>query len=137
LENAEAGGLEVGFVTLQALDVAFFVSAGLVAIGGGVGFVLWDWRRWLIAAGVSWGLFAFLFTTYLTNWPGFASGLWQSLGYWIAQQDVARGGQPWYYYFMLLSVYEYLPVIVGAITAVFVIRRRDPFGVFLVFWAVM
>ena len=37
--------------------------------------------------------------------------MWQSLGYWLAQQDVRRGDQPWYYYFILGSVYEFLPML--------------------------
>ena len=66
---------------------------------------------------------------------GLFSGVWQGMGYWIAQQDVARGNQPWYYYFVGLSVYEFLPVIFGVIGAVVFVRRRDRFGMALTFWA--
>jgi predicted membrane-bound mannosyltransferase len=135
LQDPSAGVLRLGGITLQALDIATLVTVGLFAAGAVVG-LLWDRRRWLIAAAVFWGLFIFFFTTYFTNWIGVASGIWQSLGYWIAQQDVARGGQPWYYYPILLSVYEYLAVIVGLVSAVYFIRVRDQFGVFLAFWAV-
>src|SRR5919199_1817218 len=69
---------------------------------------------------------ATLFTTFYTNvgepWncllgrrctaPG---GLWTgtvgALQYWIAQHDVQRGGQPWFYYLLLLPLYEFLPLV--------------------------
>tara|TARA_Y100001970_G_scaffold42421_1_gene52881 strand:+ start:18291 stop:20552 length:2262 start_codon:yes stop_codon:yes gene_type:complete len=50
------------------------------------------------------------FTNFLSNLSGISTGIWQSLGYWIAQQDVARGSQPWYYYITLGSIYEFMPL---------------------------
>lgn len=49
--------------------------------------------------------------------------MWQSLGYWLAQQEVERGGQPWYYYFTLLPVYEFLPFFFGVAAALFYMFR--------------
>ena len=65
---------------------------------------------------------------------GVGSGAWQSLGYWLAQQDVARGDQPWYYYPMVLGTYEYLPLAAGLASGAYLVWRRDPFGVFVTFW---
>ncbi|MFQ5934580.1 MAG: hypothetical protein ACE5KI_08065, partial [Dehalococcoidia bacterium] len=58
-----------------------------------------------------WAIFVLFYTTLFTNpGQGLGSGLWQSLGYWIAQQDVRRGAQPWYYYGLLSGAYEFLAV---------------------------
>jgi uncharacterized protein (TIGR03663 family) len=78
--------------------------------------VWWDWRRWLGAAGVFYFIFAVLFTTVFTNGRGFATGWVGSLGYWIAQQAVERGSQPWYFYLFVAPIYEFLPLL-GAVAA--------------------
>ena len=51
-----------------------------------------------------------LFTTFGTNPQGVFSGVVGSLGYWLAQQEVQRGSQPWFYYLFLSGFYEYLPL---------------------------
>ena len=64
----------------------------------------WD-CRWLAGAVAGRGghiLFlwaALLYTTAFTNLSGLFSGVWQGMGYWVAQQDYGRANQPWYYYF--------------------------------------
>ena len=89
----------------------------LLAITVIIGLV-WDWRRWLIAAGVFFGPFIVLYTTLFTNGQGIATGLVGSLGYWLAQHGVERGSQPLYYYFLVqIPIYEFLPAI-GALIAV-------------------
>lgn len=91
-----------------------FVPLMLLSIGIGM---LWDWKKWLIAAGVFYGIFIPLFTTMFTNGGGFATGMIGSLGYWLDQQGVQRGSQPWYYYIAVLTpIYEFLPAI-GTLTA--------------------
>ena len=88
----------------------------------------WKKREWLISAGIFWGIFIVLYTTLFTNGAGFFTGLVGSLGYWLAQQGVNRGGQPWYYYMGLqVPIYEFLPLI-GSLLAVLVavIRRPSP-----------
>jgi uncharacterized protein (TIGR03663 family) len=69
-------------------------------------------------------IFVVLFTTFFTNPYGVVSGTWGGLSYWLRQQDVKRGDQPWYYYIMLLSMYEFLPLIVGGAGGVWVLARR-------------
>ncbi len=54
-----------------------------------------------------------LFSTFMTNTRGLSTGVIGSLGYWLSQQDVQRGSQPWYYYFMLTAFYEYLPLLLA------------------------
>lgn len=61
-----------------------------------------SWRHWLVAAAIMFLIYALLFTTFFTNPVGLATGIAGSLSYWLAQQGVQRGGQPLYYYFLLL-----------------------------------
>ena len=82
----------------------------MIGVSVAVG-VWWNWRRWLAAAGVFYAIFAVLFTTVFTNGNGFATGWVGSLGYWIAQQAVERGSQPVYFYFFIVPLYEYLPLL--------------------------
>lgn len=52
-------------------------------------------------------IFVLFYTVFFTDVPrGIASGLFASLGYWMAQHDVQRGGQPWFYYLLLIPLYE-------------------------------
>lgn len=74
--------------------------------------VIWDWRRWGIAAGIFAGLFIVLYTSMFTNGNGISSGLVGSLEYWLVQHGERRGGQPWFYYlFIQIPIYEFLPAI--------------------------
>ncbi|HEY3107734.1 MAG TPA: flippase activity-associated protein Agl23, partial [Chloroflexota bacterium] len=135
-----AGGLE--FVLLRrGVDVessntilvgAFAVLAVIGAIIG----LRWNPRVWVTAALIFWGIFVALYTTFFSNPGGLFSGTIGGLKYWIDQQGVARGNQPWYYYLLLLPLYEFLPLIFGIGGAIYLLRRRTLFGVFLVYWAI-
>ncbi|HYM14994.1 MAG TPA: hypothetical protein VEZ14_05505, partial [Dehalococcoidia bacterium] len=70
-----------------------------------------------IAAACFWVPYVLLYTTFFTNMPGFFSGIWGSMDYWISQQDVRRGNQPDYYYFITIPVYEFMPLILSIIAA--------------------
>ena len=122
----------------NAVPLNFLVAAGILlamaALSVVIG-VLYGGGVWLACAVIFYAVWITLFTTIFTNPAGVFSGLWQGMGYWIAQQDVARGNQPWYYYFVGMSVYEFLPTIFGLIGAVVFIRRRDRLGMALTFWA--
>lgn len=82
-----------------------------------------------------------LFTTFFTNPYGLISGIPGSITYWLAQHGVQRGGQPWYYYLLLLPLYELLPLILG--TAGFVYYLFKPqsekawFQAFLACWSIL
>jgi len=115
---------------LVAAGILLFMTLISLAVG-----LRWNGGVWLGCAAIFWGVWATLYTTFFTNLAGLFSGTWQGLGYWIAQQEVARGNQPWYYYFVGLSVYEFLPVAAGVIGAIHFVRRRDRFGMALAFWA--
>ena len=68
--------------------------------------------------------FVTLYTTFFTNPYGLVSGTWGAIYYWLSQQDVQRGGQPWYYYLMLLPLYEFLPFFIGAAGGIWYLIRR-------------
>jgi DNA-binding beta-propeller fold protein YncE len=73
--------------------------------------LMWNWRIWSIGAAIFYVPFVLLYTTFFTNLPGFWTGIWGSLDYWLGQQLVRRGGQPDYYYLMTTPLYEFLPLI--------------------------
>ena len=116
--------------------VALLMLLGTLAISVAVG-VWWLGRAWLICAVIFYVIWAALYTTLFTNLAGLFTGSWQGMGYWIAQQDVARGNQPWYYYFVGLSVYELLPFVFGVAAIVYFARRQDVLGIALALWAVL
>ncbi len=74
----------------------------------------------LIGFTIAATIFTVLYTVFFTDIPrGIASGLFASLGYWMAQQGVARGGQPWYYYFLLIPIYEPIAVFFSLSATIF------------------
>ena len=89
--------------------------------------LLWDWKRWLINAALFWGIYIFFYSSVFTNWQGLATGVVGSLGYWLEQQGVHRGSQPWYYYLLLqIPLYEFLPALGLGLAAFFGLRRKSP-----------
>lgn len=82
--------------------------------------LLWNWRKWLIAAGAFAVPYILFYSTILTNGKGLATGLVGSLGYWLVQQGVERGSQPLYYYALIqLPLYEFLPIIIASVAILF------------------
>ena len=116
-----------------------FALAGVFAVlGGAAAFVGLQWkpRVWLIAAGAAVLIYATLMTSFWTNFEGLCTGPWGSLDYWRAQQDVRRGGQPWFYYLMLMPAYEFLPLALALVGGWWAVVRGNAFSRFLVFWFV-
>jgi DNA-binding beta-propeller fold protein YncE/predicted membrane-bound mannosyltransferase len=102
----------------------FLVPMALVSIGVGLA---WNSKLWLTNAAIFYIPFTILFTTVFTNGQGFFTGLVGSLGYWLEQQAVERGSQPWYYYsFLQIPIYEFLPAIGSLLAGYFVFLRRRP-----------
>jgi predicted membrane-bound mannosyltransferase/sugar lactone lactonase YvrE len=105
----------------------FLVVLVLLAIAIGL---WWKPRFWLGAAAIFYAIFTVFYTTFFTNGKGFFMGLVASLGYWLSQQGVQRGSQPWYYYSLIqIPIYEYLPAI-GAILAFVIAYRHKLFSHF-------
>ena len=121
--------------------------------------LMWRWKVWLVCAGIFYLIWTMLYTsvfgffvqphgycpgevggffgTLCSKFGGIYTGSWQGLGYWLAQHDVARGGQPWYYHFVVGSLYEFVPLILGLVAVVYYLKKVDLFGLMLAFWAVV
>ena len=108
-------------VVVARIALAFVLFLGVAALAG----LLWSWRRWLIAFGIFCAIFITLHATFYTNGQGAVTGFIGGLGYWLAQQEVQRGGQPWFYYLILLPLYEFLPLVLGlAGIGYYILRAR-------------
>ncbi|MBD48522.1 MAG: hypothetical protein CL891_05470 [Dehalococcoidia bacterium] len=136
--------------------IAGFVIGSSFLLSALIG-ITWRLKVWAISAAIFYGIWLTFYTSFFglfakpyTDCPNTLSGLtghlcahlggaftgiWQSLGYWVVQQDVARGNQPWYYYFVLGSLYEFLPLILGSIGLIYYIKKGNIAGLFLGFWA--
>ncbi|MEM8857752.1 MAG: flippase activity-associated protein Agl23 [Chloroflexota bacterium] len=90
------------FTTLLLMFVVLAIS---VYVG-----LWWNARIWVPAAVVFHVLFAVLYTSVFSNPWGWMTGAVGSLGYWLDQQEVARGGQPWFYYLFVTPFYEFMAV---------------------------
>ncbi len=100
-----------------------FVVVLLLAASAVIGW-RWNWALWKQVALMFYAPFILLYTTFFTNIAGFGSGIWGSLEYWMEQHSVQRGAQPWYYYVMLLCVYEFLPLALSIAGWIYYARKR-------------
>lgn len=95
------------------------------------------WTHWFFAVLSAWAIFLVLFTVLFTNIKGgIGDGIWQGLYYWVQQQQVARGGQPWYYYLMLIPLYEQIGLVFGLVGVIRCLIQPTRFRLFLVYWFV-
>lgn len=124
-------------VRIWGLMMVFWIAAAVIGMW-------WNAREWPKLSGVFLALTIAFFTTFLTNTAGIGTGFVGSLGYWLSQQSVARGNQPWYYYLIVFPLYEYLPLLGGIAAGVyFFVRQRfysgtqKAFVVFLIWWAAL
>ncbi|MDP2990239.1 MAG: TIGR03663 family protein, partial [Kiritimatiellota bacterium] len=122
-------------IRLWGLFALFSIAAVIIGLR-------WNWKRWLMLAAVFVTITVLLFTTFFTNPAGIGTGFIGSLGYWLSQQGVARGSQPWYYYLIVFPIYEYLPLVGGLLAAgAYFVRQRllsdfqRTFVAFLIWWA--
>ncbi|MCH7523138.1 MAG: SMP-30/gluconolactonase/LRE family protein, partial [Chloroflexi bacterium] len=88
----------------------------------------WNWRVWLLAAAAFYIPYALLYTSFLTNTGGFGSGIWESLDYWLGEQQLEqpRGNQPDFYYVMLLPAYEFLALAFAGPALLYFSLRGGP-----------
>lgn len=123
-------------VKMVGLDPLDYSSIGLIrtgiflavfmAISAAIG-LWWRPRVWLVNAGLFYGIYVVLYTTFFTNGRGFFTGIIGSLGYWLAQQGVQRGSQPFYYFVLIqIPIYEYLAAF-GTLLALYFGLRYQRF----------
>ena len=105
-----------GYTAAENVVPSVIVLVVVIALTAVVG-LMWDRRRWLISAGIFYAITLLLFSTFLTNGLGIISGYVGSLGYWLSQQEVRRGGQPWFYYLIIMPLYEFMPLALGGLGA--------------------
>jgi uncharacterized protein (TIGR03663 family) len=91
-------------------------------------------NAWIWGIATFLAVFMLLFTTFFTNPAGLQDGLVESIRYWLSQQPVGRGSQPWFYYFVLLGGYE-LPAVAAALVGVVVALRRPSLLRLYLVWA--
>jgi len=100
---------------IAALPVGTLIGVSLTvlaSIGVSIALGLW-WKRthWPYIALIHYAIFFILYSSIFTYGWGTLTGLLGGLTYWMAQQGVQRGTQPWYYYGIIGSLYEYLPLL--------------------------
>jgi uncharacterized protein (TIGR03663 family) len=93
------------------------------------------WTHWFFALIMGIAIFLLLFTVVFTNIAGgIGDGIWKGLYYWLEQQKVARGGQPWYYYLLLIPLYEQVGVVFAVVGIIRCLWKPNQFRLFLVYW---
>jgi len=107
-------------VLIDYIYIAYFF--GLSVIIGSI----WDEKNWWKYAAVFFGIYITLFSTFFTNTVGILTGMIGSLGHWLPQQDVGRGGQPSYYFaFFLIPIYEFLGAFGTLLAFYFGFKQRS------------
>ena len=96
----------------------------------------WDRKRWIVAAIIFHAIFLFFFTSVFTNPAGWRTGMIGSLGYWLEQQGVQRGSQPWYYYLFVTPFYEFLPLLF-AVLGIYLWTKRQRINDIVWYWALL
>ncbi|MDQ3699336.1 MAG: TIGR03663 family protein [Chloroflexota bacterium] len=94
--------------------------------------------------GTLWGgvivffaIFVVLFSSLFTNFPGIREGMIGSITYWLEQHGVQRGNQPWFYYLLILGVYETIALVFGLLATAYYLSRPTWLTMFLVWWWVL
>ena len=131
---------EIGMPDDKSNLLAILITSCLFFLSILIG-IKWGKLLWLKCSIFFWVIWASIYTTLFTNLPdGIYKGLWQSLGYWIVQQGEGRGNQPFYYYFVLSSIYELAILILSLIAIIYYIKIRkikpNDFTFFLIFWVI-
>ena len=130
-----AAALQLPFPALGAEGERYAEELALAAIAASAAAgLLWSPARWLTLAVLAALVTLPLFTTWFTNADGFLSGFWGQLDYWIAQQDVRRGQQPWFYYLMMLPLYEFLALAPALIGGAWLLLRGNRLARLLAWW---
>ncbi|HUH98533.1 MAG TPA: flippase activity-associated protein Agl23 [Anaerolineales bacterium] len=113
---------------VQALTLHDVIGIGIFllvffAISAAIG-VFWNKDWWKLAL-TFWIPYTIFYTSIFTNSDGFFTGIVGSLGYWLAQQAVQRGSQPWYYYILIqIPIYEFLPFLGSVLALLIGLRHR-------------
>ena len=147
------GSMEAAYITFFIFGTFLLFQALKEYLGERTGPVLRAVKAtsldtWLTAASIFVVVTVLMYSTFFTN----PDGIWDShhsltsplrqdilggLTYWKLQHTVQRGGQPWFYYLLVLPLYEQLALVFGIAGGVYAILRRSLVTTFLVWWALM
>jgi uncharacterized protein (TIGR03663 family) len=94
------------------------------------------WRAWGLGIAAFAFTFSMLFSVGFTHLDGVRAGALDGIRYWLDQQPVNRGAQPWPFYLAVLGGYEWLAVALGIVGAIRVVRHPDPVRGFVLWFAV-
>ncbi len=109
---------QTGMVRTGSILAGFLILSFLIGIW-------WNRNVFLKAATTFYLIFITFFTTFFSNGHGFFTGIIGSLGYWLSQHEVQRGGQPLYYYgTILLPIYEFAAIIGLILGLYYALRHR-------------
>jgi hypothetical protein len=130
-------GVQLAPAEVNAIILTLACVVFLLLISAALG-LLWSPRVWAISFGIFFAIFIPLFTTMFTNGAGIFTGLVGSLGYWLEQQGVERGSQPWYFYALVqVPIYEFLALF-GTLVAAFIgfryWRHLIPVFLLIIIW---
>jgi uncharacterized protein (TIGR03663 family) len=125
---------ETTFITVFVMGSFFLFALALpptrAQVWGPVKRAGWEGWGWALAAFA--GVFTILFTTFLTNPHGLYDGVYTGLKYWLDQHKVARGGEPWEFYSVVLTTIEWPAILLGIVGAVSLWRKHMLFTAFLI-----
>jgi len=119
-----AGVLEPDTSPATALFLPYEPGSVAYAVG-------WLGRHWRITGLgllVALAIYSVLYTGFFSSPAQGEVGLVSGLFYWLAQQGVERGAQPWFYYFLILPLYEPLAVLFGTLTAGYILWKATRYG---------
>jgi uncharacterized protein (TIGR03663 family) len=114
-----------GLCLLEALDRRRG-RAGHESTGVGAQLVAPGLRSIGLGAAAFAVVFSASFSVGFTDLGGIADGAFDGIDYWLSQQPVNRGSQPWPFYLVLLAGYEWALLPFTALGALAVVRRPDP-----------
>jgi predicted membrane-bound mannosyltransferase/DNA-binding beta-propeller fold protein YncE len=107
----DAGQIQALAGDFRSIGIIGGILAVMFILSALAGFI-WNKEFWWKPTLLFWAIFTILYTTIFTNSDGFFTGTIGSLGYWLVQQGVERGSQPWYFYLLVqIPMYEFLPAL--------------------------
>ena len=89
----------------------------------------------ILALVVFVGIFMLLYTSFFHNQESMFSVVESAFSHWLEMHKIERIGGPWYFYLPILGVYESTIFIFGVVGALHYIREKNPFLIFIAYWA--
>jgi predicted membrane-bound mannosyltransferase/DNA-binding beta-propeller fold protein YncE len=129
----DAGQIQALAGDVRSIGIIGGILAVMFILSAIAGYI-WNKEFWWKPTLLFWAIFTILYTTVFTNSDGFFTGAIGSLGYWLVQQGVERGSQPWYFYLLVqIPMYEFLPAL-GVWLALYLglTRKETPTFLFVI-----